>query len=65
MNETILLILVLVFCLFVACIIHDILEKYITYDFMKTMMPNTIKIAEYKPKYILKYLLRNNVKKID
>ena len=57
--ETLLLILVLIFCLFVACVIHDIIEEYMVYDLMKTMMPNTIKIAEYKPRYILKFLWRN------
>ena len=57
--EILLLILVLIFCLFVACVIHDIIEKDIVYDFMKAMMPNTIKIAEYKPRYILKFLWRN------
>ena len=65
MEILLLLILVLMFCLFVACVIHDILEKEIVYSFMKTMMPNIVEIAEYKPRYILKFLWRNNVKKID
>ena len=63
--EILLLILVLMFCLFVACVIHDIIEEYIVYNLIKTMMPNAIEIAEYKPRYILKFLWRNNVKKIN